>query len=169
MDIQRHEHVVPLFSGLGTAAGVLREIRNAKQSGSTLEEIPMSTIMKGGLLGAGVGLAADLALLGMTARRGQERKRSGPSGGHYRGVIDQTRPHTPCVEAARAEGAHLCEWTEQQYRGINKMLTQRRKAALKKHAAHHTRKHLEFMRRRMSVNGDSFSEAHRKALKHVGK
>ena len=85
MDIQRHEHVVPLFSGLGTAAGVLREIRNAKQLGSTLEEIPTSTIMKGGLLGAGVGLAADLALLGMTARRGQERKRSGPSGGHYRG------------------------------------------------------------------------------------
>ena len=82
----RYEHVEPVFSGLGAAAGVLREIRNAKQSGSPLEEIPMGTIMKGSLLGAGVGLAADLALLGMTARRrGEERKRSGPSGGHHRG------------------------------------------------------------------------------------
>ena len=83
---QRYEHVGPVFSGLGAAAGVLREIRNAKQSGNPPEEIPMSTLLKGSLLGAAVGLAADFALLGMTARRGgQERKRSGPSGGHYRG------------------------------------------------------------------------------------
>ena len=76
-----------MFSGLGAAAGVLREIRNANQSGSPLEEIPMGTLMKGSLLGAAVGLAADAALLGMSARRrgGEERKRSGPSGGHYRG------------------------------------------------------------------------------------
>ena len=78
-----------MFAALGSAAGVLREIRNAKQSPNPPEEIPMGTLVKGGfggaLLGAAAGLAADVALFG--ARRREERKRSGPSGGHYRGGI----------------------------------------------------------------------------------
>ena len=77
-----------MFAALGSAAGVLREIRNAKQSPNPPEEIPTGTLAKGSfggaLLGAAVGLAADVALLG-ARRRGEERKRSGPSGGHYRG------------------------------------------------------------------------------------
>ena len=51
---------------------------------------------------------------------------------------------------------------------ICQMLTQRQKDALKRHAAHHTQAHMTYMRRRMHA-GDTFSEAHRKALKHVGK
>ena len=79
--------ITPVFSALGSAAGVLREIRKAKQSPNPPEEIPTGTLLYGGLLGGAVGLAADVALLGMSARRrgGEERKRSGPSGGHYRG------------------------------------------------------------------------------------
>ena len=77
-----------MLTALGSAAGVLREIRNAKQSPNPPEEIPMGTLLKGGiggsLLGAAAGLAADAALYG-ARRRGEERKRSGPSGGHYRG------------------------------------------------------------------------------------
>ena len=48
------------------------------------------------------------------------------------------------------------------------MLTQRQKDTLKRHAAHHTQAHMAYMRRRMHA-GDTFTEAHRKALKHVGK
>ena len=77
-----------MLTALGSAAGVLREIRYAKQSPNPPEEIPMGTLVKAGLggslLGAAAGLAADVALLG-ARRRGEERKRSGPSGGHYRG------------------------------------------------------------------------------------
>ena len=48
------------------------------------------------------------------------------------------------------------------------MLTQRQKDALKRHAAHHTKAHMDYMRRRMHA-GDSFSEAHRKAQQQGGK
>lgn len=48
------------------------------------------------------------------------------------------------------------------------MLTQRQKDALKRHAAHHTKAHMEYMRHRIHAGG-TFSEAHRKAQTHVGK
>ena len=48
-----------------------------------------------------------------------------------------------------------------------KSLTERQKATLKKHSAHHTAKHMTMMRREMK-NGLSFTAAHKKAQKVVG-
>ena len=47
-------------------------------------------------------------------------------------------------------------------------LTERQKAALKKHAAHHTAKHLAEMRAAMR-RGKSFPAAHAQAQRKVGK
>ena len=47
-------------------------------------------------------------------------------------------------------------------------LTTRQKNKLKEHSSHHTKKHIEFMKRRMRA-GDSFTQAHKKAQKKVGK
>ena len=47
-------------------------------------------------------------------------------------------------------------------------LTDRQKATLKKHSSHHTKKHMDMMKRLMR-NGVSFTEAHKKAQKAVGK
>ena len=48
------------------------------------------------------------------------------------------------------------------------MLTKRQEEALKKHASHHSTKHMAFMRRRMR-EGASFSQAHKEAQAKVGK
>lgn len=47
-------------------------------------------------------------------------------------------------------------------------LTQKQKDMLKKHQTHHTKKHMDFMKEQMK-KGDSFTTAHNKALKKVGK
>jgi len=47
-------------------------------------------------------------------------------------------------------------------------LTKRQKDTLKKHSVHHTKKHMDFMKRLMR-NGVSFIEAHKRAQAKVGK
>ena len=47
-------------------------------------------------------------------------------------------------------------------------MTERQKAALKKHAAHHTPKHMAEMRAAMR-RGQSFAAAHAQAQQKVGK
>jgi len=47
-------------------------------------------------------------------------------------------------------------------------LTPRQQATLKKHAEHHTSKHMVMMRKEMRA-GKSFTAAHKKAQKMVGK
>ena len=48
-----------------------------------------------------------------------------------------------------------------------KKLTKRQQAALRRHASHHTKKHMAFMRREMR-KGKSFTAAHRAAKRKVG-
>ncbi|QDP47702.1 hypothetical protein [Marinobacter sp.] len=45
--------------------------------------------------------------------------------------------------------------------------TKRVKATLKKHAKHHSKKHMAMMKKDM-MNGDTFTQAHKKAIKKVG-
>tara|TARA_R100000654_G_scaffold13879_2_gene30040 strand:+ start:547 stop:744 length:198 start_codon:yes stop_codon:yes gene_type:complete len=47
-------------------------------------------------------------------------------------------------------------------------LTARQQTALDRHAKHHTSKHMAMMRREMR-SGSTFTEAHKKAKKKVGK
>ena len=47
-------------------------------------------------------------------------------------------------------------------------LTTRQTNALKKHSKHHTSKHMTYMKNRMS-RGDTFTQAHNKAMKKVGR
>mgnify|MGYP003131337972 FL=1 len=49
-----------------------------------------------------------------------------------------------------------------------KQLTKRQKDTLKKHSVHHSKKHMAMMRKEMRA-GKSFSAAHKKAKKLVGK
>jgi hypothetical protein len=49
-----------------------------------------------------------------------------------------------------------------------KKLTARQQAALKRHGVHHTAKHMAEMRKSMRA-GKSFTEAHRGAMRKVGK
>tara|TARA_R100000234_G_C4913894_1_gene141123 strand:- start:364 stop:549 length:186 start_codon:yes stop_codon:yes gene_type:complete len=49
-----------------------------------------------------------------------------------------------------------------------KTLTQRQKDTLKKHSVHHTSKHMAMMRKLMR-EGATFTTAHKKAMKKVGK
>jgi|TARA_B100000902_G_C27038633_1_gene778196 hypothetical protein len=52
--------------------------------------------------------------------------------------------------------------------GTPKKLTTRQKAAMERHAEHHTKKHMAEMRRLMKA-GKTFTEAHKMAMKKVGK
>ena len=47
-------------------------------------------------------------------------------------------------------------------------LTTKQKETLKRHSVHHTKKHMDFMKR-LVRNGISFTEAHKKAQAKVGK
>jgi len=47
-------------------------------------------------------------------------------------------------------------------------LTKRQEETLKKHKKHHTAKHMAFMKKEMG-NGSTFTAAHKKAMKKVGK
>ena len=49
-----------------------------------------------------------------------------------------------------------------------KTLTKRQKDALKRHSKHHTKKHMSAMRKAMR-NGKTFTQAHRAAMRSVGK
>ena len=49
-----------------------------------------------------------------------------------------------------------------------KELTKRQKDTLKKHSVHHSKKHMAMMRKEMRA-GKSFSAAHKKAKKLIGK
>ena len=49
-----------------------------------------------------------------------------------------------------------------------KQLTQRQKDTLKKHSKHHTAKHMTEMRKMMKA-GKTFTQAHKSAMKKVGK
>ena len=49
-----------------------------------------------------------------------------------------------------------------------KKLTSRQEATLKKHSKHHSAKHMAMMRREMKA-GSTFTAAHKKAMKKVGK
>jgi hypothetical protein len=49
-----------------------------------------------------------------------------------------------------------------------KTLTKRQEETMKKHSKHHSRKHMSFMRKEM-LKGKTFSQAHKLALKSIGK
>ena len=49
-----------------------------------------------------------------------------------------------------------------------KTLTVRQKTTLKRHAPHHTQKHMRFMKKKM-LAGHTFMSAHKLAMKTVGK
>ena len=85
------------------------------------------------------------------------------------GTCDAIKPKHVAIRFAGCR-YNTCELTSNLYifHWSLQMLTQRQKDALKRHAAHHTKAHIDYMRRRMHA-GDSFSEAHRKAQKQVGK
>ena len=47
-------------------------------------------------------------------------------------------------------------------------LTKRQQQTMKKHSQHHTKKHLQYMRNSM-MRGATFTQAHKRAQKAVGK
>jgi hypothetical protein len=47
-------------------------------------------------------------------------------------------------------------------------LTDRQKSTLKSHSVHHTKKHMDMMKKLMR-NGKTFSVAHKQAMKKIGK
>tara|TARA_Y100000592_G_scaffold101000_1_gene184425 strand:+ start:7394 stop:7555 length:162 start_codon:yes stop_codon:yes gene_type:complete len=49
-----------------------------------------------------------------------------------------------------------------------KQLTARQKSALKRHAPHHTKKHMSEMKK-MMLSGKTFTAAHKAAMKKVGR
>ena len=54
------------------------------------------------------------------------------------------------------------------HQGGNGKLTQRQKDTLKRHSSHHTKKHMDSMKTMMK-GGKTFGEAHKIAMKKVGK
>ena len=51
---------------------------------------------------------------------------------------------------------------------VKKTLTNRQKQTLKTHSVHHTKKHMDFMRKAMGA-GSTFTAAHKQAQKKVGR
>jgi repressor of nif and glnA expression len=51
---------------------------------------------------------------------------------------------------------------------VAKKLTKRQTNTLRRHARHHTKKHMKFMRAQMR-KGKTFTQAHRLAMKKVGR
>tara|TARA_R100000541_G_scaffold49085_1_gene56167 strand:+ start:599 stop:763 length:165 start_codon:yes stop_codon:yes gene_type:complete len=49
-----------------------------------------------------------------------------------------------------------------------KTLTKRQQATMKRHRRHHTRKHMAFMKKQM-LKGKTYTQAHKLAMKRVGK
>tara|TARA_R100001086_G_scaffold234629_1_gene156980 strand:+ start:266 stop:421 length:156 start_codon:yes stop_codon:yes gene_type:complete len=50
---------------------------------------------------------------------------------------------------------------------MKKKLTSRQEMAMKKHKKHHSKKHLDFMKKEM-LKGKTFTESHKLAQKKVG-
>ena len=69
-------------------------------------------------------------------------------------------------------GARFCGFdsspSQSYFGGMMKKLTPRQQAALKRHSVHHTAKHMSEMRKAMR-SGKTFTEAHRMAMRRVGK
>tara|TARA_R100001460_G_scaffold44048_1_gene80545 strand:- start:9153 stop:9335 length:183 start_codon:yes stop_codon:yes gene_type:complete len=53
-------------------------------------------------------------------------------------------------------------------KAAKKTLTKRQEETMKRHSEHHTKKHMDMMRREM-LNGSTFTDAHKKAQKKVGR
>ena len=51
---------------------------------------------------------------------------------------------------------------------VAKKLTKRQTNALRRHSRHHTKKHMKFMRAQMR-KGKTFTQAHKAAMKRVGR
>jgi len=51
---------------------------------------------------------------------------------------------------------------------VAKKLTKRQTNTLRRHARHHTKRHMKFMRTQMR-NGKTFTQAHKLAMKKVGR
>tara|TARA_R100001510_G_scaffold57750_1_gene67420 strand:+ start:840 stop:1022 length:183 start_codon:yes stop_codon:yes gene_type:complete len=51
---------------------------------------------------------------------------------------------------------------------MKKKLTKRQEETMKRHKQHHTKKHMDFMRKEM-LKGSTFTAAHKKAQKKVGR
>ena len=86
-----------MFSALGSAAGVMREICNAKQSPNPPEEIPMGTLLKGGFSERLRVLPQTLLYLVCQRGAHEERSVSGPARlvDITGAAIGRTRPRTP--------------------------------------------------------------------------
>ena len=67
----------------------------------------------------------------------------------------------PSTKAYKIDKVHLVKSNK-------KELTDKQKDMLNKHKVHHTKKHMDFMKKEM-MNGSSFKTAHNKAIKMVGK
>jgi hypothetical protein len=52
--------------------------------------------------------------------------------------------------------------------GKTKEITKRQKETLKKHSVHHSKKHMSEMKKAMQL-GKTFNQAHKDAMKKVGK
>tara|TARA_Y100000004_G_C8676419_1_gene311473 strand:- start:109 stop:267 length:159 start_codon:yes stop_codon:yes gene_type:complete len=52
---------------------------------------------------------------------------------------------------------------------MSKKLTKRQEQALARHSVHHTNKHMAEMKRLMKNSGKTFTEAHKIAMRKVGK
>lgn len=69
----------------------------------------------------------------------------------------------PSSKAYKIDKVHLVK------KGSNKkQLTDKQKDMLQKHKTNHTQKHMDYMKKEM-MNGSSFTSAHNKAKKEVGK
>ena len=67
------------------------------------------------------------------------------------------------------KSAAACQRVQKERRGLYIMsLTKRQEATMKKHSVHHGKKHMSLMRKMME-KGSSFTEAHKAAMKKVGK
>ena len=81
--------IVPLFTIVGSSAGILHEVQKHKHEKPGVE-LPFGQLMKGGLLGAAIGTVADIVVQTATRRRaarggsgraGHPPRRSGRTGG----------------------------------------------------------------------------------------
>ena len=84
--------IVPLFASWGSAAGILYEVQKHRYDTQREELPPAGSFVKGALLGGMAGLAADIGLQYATRKR--EHKRSGTTGGHYRGGHKPNQAHS---------------------------------------------------------------------------
>ena len=105
--------IVPLFTTLGSSAGILHEIRKHTHENPDTE-MPFGQTMKGGLLGAAVGAVADIVIQTATRRRrpaargsgraGQPPQRSGRTGGGGLAAADIQGSPSGLMPSRRSSG-----------------------------------------------------------------